>query len=83
MFGFSQIQTTLILVAFIIGLGVVGGVNLYNAGYKSGSRNVIEALQKNKESNIKLKGKTDAQIDALSDYDLCIILGGLPDDCRQ
>lgn len=76
------------LVIIGVALGIVAGLmyigpKQYSNGYEAGKAAIAVALAKSKEENSKLKGKTDAEIDAMSGADLCIVLGGLPDDCRK
>lgn len=59
---------------------VIGPVQ-YAKGEASAKVAIVEAMQKNSAENRKLKGVTDEEISKMSDRDLCIALGGLPDDC--
>lgn len=71
-----------IFFGFLIGLVLIGPIK-YNDGMRDGKRTVVEAIEKQNKNNVTLKAKTDAEIDDMSATDLCIYLGGLPNDCHE
>lgn len=70
------------VISCLIGGGFIAA-HLYNSGYDKAKVEIVKQLQKNKDTNQKLKSKTDEEIESLSVSDLCIVLGGLPDDCNK
>lgn len=69
------------LLIFAAGASVVTGVYFY--GYSAGMRDGrVEQLEKSIQAE-KDRKNVDQDIAGLDDYDLCIRVGGLPDDCGQ
>lgn len=71
-----------VALGFLLGLIIIGPMKKAE-GVSEGKKIVAEALAKNEKKNIVLKEKTDAEIEAMSGVKLCIVLGGLPDDCNK
>lgn len=69
------------LLIFAAGASVVTGVYFYghSAGLRDGR---VEQLEKSIQAE-KDRKNVDQDIAGLDDYDLCIRVGGLPDDCEQ
>jgi hypothetical protein len=65
----------------------LGGALLLGVAYIAGTHNGrtmgrIDALQASVDM-LRERNKTDAEIQNLDDISLCVLLGGLPDDCKR
>jgi hypothetical protein len=74
-----NLQTALIAA----GVALVAGSGLYLVGYFSGIRDGRIEQLKDTIAAEKARDKIDADTARLSDYDLCVSLGGLPDQCAE
>lgn len=54
----------------------------FDSGYRAGVKYMAQQIQLQKENDKIIKGQINEKYKNMSIYDICVDLGGLPDDCR-
>lgn len=68
----------------LIGAAILIGVSaIFGAGYWKGSNDGQVSQLKSSIDAYRERGAIDARVRSSSDYQLCISLGGVPEQCEQ